>query len=380
MKKSTEQTSRSKAMQVCVQWQRAADMARQRTLTETRAREVISEIIANVHGGKGLPSFTVREWLEHFSKIKAAAQESKTGDKYEQIKSEFLDFLGEKADLNILSVSSADVRTFRDGFKSSGLSATTLNDKLTILSAYFNAALKQGHVSVNPCAAVEQVRDNVTPAKRQKQPFALAQVKLLLDHATDDWAGLIKLAFYTGARLRDCARLRFRDLDFATDPSLVVFEKYSKHGDEHKVPMHPALKDHLLSVSKKRGQIRKVGKILQLPQGDDDFLFPSLATNADGKTPRRVANLSKQFRELMQAAGIENQKVREAGKGAARNVLALGFHSLRRTHISTMANAGVPEEQRMAITAHATRDVHKGYTHHDLSRLGEAVAHALPVL
>ena len=255
-----------------------------------------------------------------------------------------------------MSVSSADARAFRDHHKKSGLSATTLNDKLTILSAYFNAALNQGHVSVNPCKAVEQVRDNVTPAKRQKQPFALAQVKSLLDHATDDWAGLIKLAFYTGARLRDCARLRFRDLDFTADPPLIVFEKYSKHGDEHKVPMHPALKDHLLTVSKKRGQIRKVGKILQLPKGDDDFLFPSLATNADGKTQRRVANLSKQFRELMQAAGIENQKVREAGNGAARNVLALGFHSLRRTHISIMANAGVPEEQRMAITAHATSE------------------------
>ena len=32
-----------------------------------------------------------------------------------------------------------------------------------------------------------------------------------------------------------------------------------------------------------------------------------------------------------------------------------------------MANAGVSEEQRMAITAHATREVHKGYTHEPLA-------------
>ena len=99
MKKSTEQTSRSKAMQVCVQWQRAADMARQRTLTEQRAREVISEIITNVHGGEGLPSFTVREWFEHFSKIKADSQESKTATNTIRSRRSFWIFSARKADL-----------------------------------------------------------------------------------------------------------------------------------------------------------------------------------------------------------------------------------------------------------------------------------------
>ena len=74
----------------------------------------------------------------------------------------------------------------------------------------------------------------------------------------------------------------------------------------------------------------------------------------------------------MDAARIKNWKVREGvrgkGRGAARDVWALGFHSFRRTHVSMMANAGVSEEQRMAITAHATRDVHKGYTHHQFSQ------------
>jgi integrase len=96
-------------------------------------------------------------------------------------------------------------------------------------------------------------------------------------------------------------------------------------------------------------------------------LFPSLAE-------RFVPNLSKQFRKLMHAAGIENRKVRQAGKGAARDVWALGFHSFRRSHVSILANAGVSEERRMAIAAHSTRDVHKVYTHHELARLGEAVA------
>jgi integrase len=360
LKKSTGQTSKSKALKICMQWQRAADLARERTLTEERSREIISEILASVHGGEGLRTFTVRRWFDHFCKIKDDSQDPKTAVKYEQIKTEFLEFLGPKADLNILAITSGDVRAFRDSRKKSGLSATTLNDKITILSSYFNGAWRDHVISNNPCTPVEPARDNLSPAKRQKQPFTVEQVKALLEEAQGDWHGLIKVAFYTGARLENCANLRFRNLGLISEPPLVVFENYSKHGDEHKVPMHPALEDYVLTLKPKT-------------KSNDEFLLPSLAR-------RRVANLSKQFRKLMQAARIRNWKVREAGNGAARDVWALGFHSLRRTHVSILANAGVPEEQRMAITAHATREVHKGYTHHELAQLHNAVTKSLPTL
>jgi len=360
LKKSTQLTSKSKALHLALQYQRAADMARHRTLTEERAREVISEIVASVNGGEGLRAFTVRKWFEHFAKIKAESQDKHTAEKYEQIKREFLDFLGPKADLNILSVTSADVRAFRDHRKKSGVTATTLNDHLTILSAIFNGAWKDHVISNNPCSAIESIKDSVTPAKRRKQPFTIEQVKALLDHAKGDWHGLIMLAFYSGARLENCSNLRWRNIDY--QKSSIIFERYSKHGDDHEIPMHPVLKGYFLS--------------LKTPKSDDEFLFPSLAG-------RRVTNLSKQFRKIMTTARIRNRKVRDGvrgkGRGAARDVWALGFHSFRRTHVSMLANAGVSEEQRMAITAHATRDVHKGYTHHQLAQLHKAVS-ALPSL
>ena len=43
LKKSTGQTSKSKALKVCMQLQRAADLARERALTEERARAIISD-------------------------------------------------------------------------------------------------------------------------------------------------------------------------------------------------------------------------------------------------------------------------------------------------------------------------------------------------
>ena len=374
---STHQTAESKARQVADRMQVAIDKAREGTLTEEWARDWISELVKRVHGGgDGLRTFTARKWFDHFCKLKGDSQNPKTAAKYKQVAREFLEFLGNRADKNILSVSSADVRAWRDHRKQKGLSATTLNDDITILSAIFNGAWRDHVISNNPCTAVEPVKDIITPAKRRKQPFTVEQVSDLLDQTDGDWHGLIKVAFFTAARLENCANLRLRNLDFSTDPPVVVFEKYSKHGDEHTVPMHPALKDCLLSIKKKRGQLRKAGKIIELPKAksDDEFLFPSLAG-------RRVANLSKQFRKIMVAAHIENWKVREGvkgtGKSAARDVWALGFHSFRRTHVSILANAGVSEEQRIAITANATREIHKGYTHHQLSPLHKAVS-ALP--
>jgi integrase len=367
LKKSTGFTSKSKALQLAMQYQRAADIARQGTLTEKRAHDVISEIVASVNGGVGLRTYTVRKWFEYFYKNKAKASDPATAAKYAQIKREFLAFLGPKADLNILTVTTDDARAFRDEREKTGVSASTLNDSLTILSAYFNGARKGQPpvISNNPCVGIEEVRDNVTPAKRRKQPFTVEQVKALIAAASDDWRGLIKTAFYTGARLENCANLRFRDLDFNSEPPRIVFPNYSKHGDEHEVPMHSALEEHLLSLSPPKGD--KTGAA---------FLFPSLKE-------RRTANLSKQFRKLMQTARIENRKVREGvrgkGKSAARDVWALGFHSFRRTIITMLANADVSEERRMAITAHATRAVHKKYTDHEMAQLYKGVG-ALPAL
>jgi integrase len=351
LKKSTGLTSKSKALEMAHALQRASNEARRGVFTEERARDLVSEIMQSVNGGEGLRTFTVREWFEHFRKVKLDSQAQKTAAKYAQVEREFLEFLGHQAHLNILAITSADVRAWRDHRKTKGLTATTLNDDLTILSAIFNGAWRDHVISNNPCTAIEPVKDVVTPKKRQKHAFTVEQIKALLAKANLDWRGLILTAFYSGARLDNCANLRWRNIDY--QKGKITFERYSKHGDEHEVPLHEVLSEHFLS--------------LKTPKKDDACLFPSLAQ-------RRVTNLSKEFRKLMAKARIANWKVREKGKGAARDVWALSFHSFRRSNVSALANAGVPEERRMALTAHATREVHKEYTVHDFEQLRKANA------
>jgi integrase len=54
-------------------------------------------------------------------------------------------------------------------------------------------------------------------------------------------------------------------------------------------------------------------------------------------------------------------------------VNALTFHSLRHTFNSILANAGIAEETRMALTGHTTRKMNQRYTHRELEVFRAAI-------
>jgi integrase len=346
LKKSTGQTSRSRALEVARTWEKASEEARQLRLTEARAREVISELMRSV-GGESLTVFTVAEWFELFVKGKRKSRSDRTAVLYEQIKKEFIEFLGPRSRLNIAGITSRDVADFRDRRQAKGLAPATLNLDITILSAAFNGALRQGHVSVNPCLAIEPLKDK----PQRKGVFTPDQIAALLKTAKGDWRGLILLAFYSGQRLLDCSNLRWLDVDLVSDIKTIRFQVRKTRAEVVTV-VHPALEDYLLS--------------LPAPKSDEAFLFASLAQ-------RKAGALSGEFSVIMGAARIAQRVIRERTK-SGRNVNALSFHSLRHSFTSILANAGVAEELRMALTGHATRDIHRTYTHHELEQLQKAVA------
>jgi integrase len=351
MKKSTGLTARSKALEMARALQKAADEARRGLLTEARARDLLSEVLESVNG-EALRVFTVKQWLDHFVKQKRKSRSDKTAARHEQMMREFVEFLGARADLNIAAITSEDVSDFRDRRQSLSLAPATVNLDITILSSAFNSAWKQGHVSVNPCSAIEPLKDK----PQRKHVFTPEQVSAIVKTATGDWRGLILVAFYTGQRLGDCANLRWQDIDLVSEIKTIRFQP-AKGGGEVVTVIHAELETYLLE--------------LPTPTSDETFLFPTLAQ-------RLVSPLSKHFRKLMKAARIKQIVIRERNK-AGRSVNALSFHSLRHTYSSILANSGVPEELRMALTGHTTRAIHQRYSHHELERLRDAVA-LLPTL
>ena len=350
LKKSTRLTAKSKALEMARQLDKAALEAKRGTLTESRARTLLGEILQSV-SGQTLRVFSVTEWLSHFVKQKQKSRADKTALRHEQMMNEFVEFLGTRARLNIAAITPQDISDFREMRHSRGLTASTVNLDVTVLSAAFNAALKQGLIPVNPCAGVEPLRDK---GQHRKANFTLEQISALLKVAKGEWKGLILTAFYTGQRLGDCVSLRWRDIDIVSEIKTIRFEP-GKTGGEVITVIHPALEKYFLSLS----------------SSDDEnaFLFPDLADQAQ----RNVSPLSKEFRKLMEEAHIEQRVIRDRNK-AGRTVYALSFHSLRHSFSSVLANAGVSEERRMALTGHKSREVHQGYSHHALEQLQKAVA------
>jgi integrase len=346
MRKSTKLTSKSKALEMARGLQKASDEARRRTLTESRTRELLSEVLQSVNG-EGLHVFTVSEWFDHFVKQKRKSRSDKTAARHEQMMREFIEFLGHRARLNVAAVTSKDIADFRDRRQSLGLAPATVNLDITILSSAFNSAFKQGHVSVNPCSAIEPLKDK----PQRKHVFTPEQVSALVKTAEGDWKGLIMVAFYIGARLGDAANLRWHNVDLVSEIKTIRFQP-GKGGSEVVAVIHPALEDYLLS--------------LPAPKSDEAFLFPSLAG-------RDVSPLSKAFRQIMEEAKIQQSVIRKRSK-SGRSVNALSFHSLRHSFSSILANAGIREELRMALTGHKTRDMQQRYTHHELEGLRDAVA------
>jgi integrase len=347
LKKSTKLTSKSKALEMAYALHKAGREAKAKRLTEARTRDLLSEILESVNG-VGLRVFTVAQWFDHFVKQKQKSRADKTAAAHEQVRDQFIEFLGRRAHENLAGVSSEDIAAFRDHRESLGLAPNTLNKDVDCLKAAFGAALKQGHISVNPCAVIENVKDKT---EARKEPFTLGQITALGKTASGDWRGLILTAFYTGQRLGDCANLRWDQIDLAL--KIIRFQP-GKTGGEIIMPLNPVLADYLGRLAKS-----KVG---------ETFVFPSLAQ-------RNISPLSKYFKKIMQRAGIEQRVIRERkAESGGRCVNALTFHSLRHTFNSILANAGIPEETRMALTGHTTREMNQRYTHRELAIYREAVS------
>jgi integrase len=349
LKRSTKQRDRKKAWEVCLSIERAERFAKNGTLTEQTATKIIGEIVERTTG-EPFRNMATNEWFEQWVAGKAQTKSAATTERYKQVKGDFLHSLGKRAMLSLAHLAPKDIRAYRDAELAAGKSNKTANLSVKIVSAGFNAAFRQGYITVNPCTALESLPEETA----ERSNFTAKQVARLVKAAEGDWQSAILFAYYTGARLRDVTNMRWNAIDL--DAKLINFipSKTKKHVT---IPLHSDLERHLL---KSPG----IGKA---------FLFPSLGERSTGGKN----GLSGQFARVMARAGIEGKITRHTAQGRANS--SLSFHSLRHSFNSAMANAGVAEEVRMKLTGHSTREIHTKYTHHEIEALRAAVSVIPPI-
>lgn len=346
--RSTKQTERASALEFCRKLEYATRESKNGRLTESRARELISEIVEQT-SGEPVRFYAADEWLRDWLKGKGVSKSEGTFLKYEHTIEAFLTSLGERARRNLNQIAPRDIQRFRDSLIYDGKHPSTCNFAVKHLRMPFNVARRQGLITHNPAEAIEMLP---VDSESAKQPFDLEQVRAILKAAEGDWRGAIMVALYTGARLQDVADMRWASVDLQN--KWISF-RAGKTAQRIKLPMHEALHDFLIE--------------LPAPDTAKAFLFPALA----GRRTGGKSGLSMAFKRIMEKAKVRGEVARERGGKGGRAVNTLSFHSFRHTLTSVMANAGVPVEVRQKFTGHASAEMNARYTHHEIETLRAAI-------
>ncbi len=171
-----------------------------------------------------------------------------------------------------------------------------------------------------PFSKLDVARQNMrTEPRSARLPFEPAEVVSLLEAARergdDQLADLIRLAMYTGARREELCSLR---AEHVSDGHFEIVASKSAAG-VRTVPIHRELAQTMARL---------------VDQSKDGYVLSGLAANRNGD---RGDAIGKKFSRLKKAMGFDDRYV---------------FHSIRKTVVTILENAGVPENVVADIVGH----------------------------
>ena len=358
--RSTKQTERKAAQRIADEWEQAAKKARAGELTQAAILKTMGELLERLNGER-LDVQSTRDFLAEW--LGKAGRSAGTMKRYQPVIGGFLAFLGERrAAASVGSVTGLEITRFRDAEVTAGKTAGTANLAVKILRAAFEQARRLGLSLSNPADGVTMLPEADSD---ERIPFERAQVSALLAVAGVEWKGMILFGYHAGMRLNDAAMLTWENIDLGAGRLTFRDQKTSKRkkgrAKETALCLHPDLVTYLES----------------LHAGDDPHapLFPSL----HGKKSGSGGGLSNAFNRIMEKARIHAPKgEKKTGKG--RQFRQLGFHSLRHTMISNLANADVSADVRKQFAGHSSDEVHRRYTHLELETQRRAIARIPSIL
>ena len=346
--RSTGTKDKAKAKVICEAWQVAENEARGGELSQDRIAEILNETLKRV-GVVQVERISVGDWLRDWLAVKTPQVSKASAVAYTYAINQFLDYLGPMGQKRRLeAITEKDVQGFVTKLGADGRTPSTVNKIVrSYLTLPFERARRVGKIKYNPVMATDPLKAEVAV----KHTFSGEQVaRLVATTKGTDWEGAVILAYTTGARLQDIANLRWNSLDL--EYGVVSFTERKTH----RKAVIGLGADFLDWIGNARSQ------------SDDPnaYVFAGLADRTTG------GQLSLEFREIMEKAGIDAEVVKERNGAKSRSVTGLSFHSFRHSAASTVFNAAALKEITRRVTNHAASGVVDRYIHQDLEAIREA--------
>ncbi len=335
-----------------MKFEKIACQAKAGLLTESQARKVVAELY-EVGSGQPLELATAKEFFDQWRNVVRNKNAGGTFLRYDRTIDTFIAGLSSKANLDLRHINARDILSFRDREVKKGLTNKTANLAVNTIRIALNVAKRQQLIPHNPVDGVEPLPSD----GETRHCFTDDQILKLLTMPDKEWRGMILIGYYVGPRISVCAKMTLGQFD--TDSLWINYtpNKLRRGSDPKTIicPMHPEVKKYILSLPKTWKK--------------EHSIFPTLSSRTtSGKT-----GLSETFQDLMIQAGLDVPKGREK-EGSGRQFRMLGFHSLRHTFNSNLANAGVSQEIRKLLVGHNSDAVNDTYTHLSKQALTDAMA------
>lgn len=309
-----------------------------------RAAQQVRRTIASLHNeltGEDMPIITARLHIEQWLLSKKTSVAEKTSSFYEGVCNKFLAFLGSKNNKEIGEVNRQDLESFRDHL-ADHLAPKTVNHHVKVMRMLFRDARDRALLVDDPSEFVKTVKNKQTTDRR---PFTMDEIREVLKHCDTEWRSMVLFGLYTGQRLGDISRFKWKNVDLKKKTISLVTSKTSK---ALTIPLPIDLLNHL--------------KALPSPISEDQPIHVNACSivEAQGKT----GHLSNQFAAILAKAGMRKSKSHKStgkGRSSKRESNGLSFHSLRRSTATYLHEAGVPQSVAMALIGHDSADIHSIY-------------------
>ena len=268
---------------------------------------------------------------------------------YQKDLEQFFLYCSADAGMDETSIDHHAIRRWIVALMDSGLTARTVNRKISALKAYFRYLLKEGILVSNPASRV------LAPKQSKKLPVFVHenQMDALLDTISfgDDFNGLrnrtiIETFYQTGARRAELINLKVTDVDL----SGLQIRVLGKRNKERIIPLSQGFSAALEKYIQEREK--------EYPGNTADWLF---LTSAGKKVyPRLIHRIVTYFLSLVTTADKKSP------------------HVLRHTFATHLLNQGADLNAIKELLGHSSLAATEVYTHNSFEKLKSVYKQAHP--